>query len=40
MTNYAMGLLKGVVEKDPDGAVSFFEAAVHLFPLFPEAHIG
>lgn len=40
MTNYAMGVYRGMVGKDADGAMAFFEKAVRIFPPFPEAHFN
>jgi tetratricopeptide (TPR) repeat protein len=38
MTNYALGVYVAMVEKDPVGAIPFFEKAVGLFPPLAEAH--
>jgi tetratricopeptide (TPR) repeat protein len=37
MTHFAMGVYIGMVGKDPIAAIPFFEKAVEIFPLFPEA---
>jgi tetratricopeptide (TPR) repeat protein len=36
-TNFAMGVYLALVMQDPVGALPFFEKAVQIFPLFPEA---
>ena len=38
MTNYAIGIYVGLVEGDPVAAIPYFKQAVHIFPLFAEAH--
>lgn len=38
MTQYAMGVYRVMVMKDPVAAIPFFEKAVKIFPPFPEAH--
>src|SRR5687767_3392548 len=40
MTNYAMGVYRGMVEDDARGSMPFFERAVQIFPPFPEAHLN
>jgi len=40
LTNYAMGIYRAMVIKDPAGAIRFFERAVKILPPFPEAHFN
>jgi tetratricopeptide (TPR) repeat protein len=40
LTNYAMGVYKAHVLKDPAGAIPFFENAVRILPLLAEAHFN
>ena len=40
MTNYALGVYLAMVEKDPVGAIPFFEEAVRIFPPLAEAHLN
>ncbi len=40
MTNYALGVYLAMVEKDPVGAIPFFEEAVRIFPPLAEAHFN
>jgi tetratricopeptide (TPR) repeat protein len=37
-TNYAMGVYRAMVRGDPDGAITFFQKAVSVFPPMAEAH--
>jgi tetratricopeptide (TPR) repeat protein len=38
VTNYAMGVYRLMAEDNFEGSIPFFEKAVHIFPLFVEAH--
>jgi len=38
MSHFAMGVYLGLVMKDAEGSLPFFERAVQIFPPFPEAH--
>lgn len=38
--HYAMGVYVAMVERDPAGAIPYFERAVSLFPPMPEAHFN
>jgi tetratricopeptide (TPR) repeat protein len=38
MTHYAMGIYLAMIEEDSVGAIPFFERAVEILPIFPEAH--
>jgi hypothetical protein len=40
MTNYALGVYRAMILKDPKGAIPLFERAVKIFPPFPEAHFN
>jgi tetratricopeptide (TPR) repeat protein len=40
MTNFGMGVYRGMVQGDPVGALPYFEKAVREFPLFAEGHFN
>jgi tetratricopeptide (TPR) repeat protein len=40
MTHYAMGLYIGMVLDDPLASIPYFERAVEILPIFPEAHFN